>query len=108
MMAACDPLADAAALSVEDEERAGFYGLVAHFMAAAPSPELLTTIAISPPMQADPALPEGVALAAAWDRLQRAAHDAPDVAAEFQVGSLLQLLSREGRLTVMPYRVRIR
>jgi len=32
----------------------------------------------------------------------------PEVAAEFQVGSLLQLLSREGRLTVMPYRVRIR
>ncbi|MBI1312795.1 signal peptide peptidase SppA [bacterium] len=32
----------------------------------------------------------------------------PDIAAEFQVGSLLQLLSRERRLTVMPYRVRIR
>lgn len=32
----------------------------------------------------------------------------PEVAAEFQIGSLLQLLSRERRLTVMPYRVRIR
>ncbi|MHC4875856.1 MAG: signal peptide peptidase SppA [Planctomycetota bacterium] len=32
----------------------------------------------------------------------------PELAAEFQVGSLLQLLSRERRLTVMPYRVRIR
>ena len=32
----------------------------------------------------------------------------PEVAAEFQVGSLLQLLSRERRLTVMPYRVHIR
>ena len=98
MMAACDPLADAAALSVEDEERAGFYGLVAHFMAAAPSPELLTTIAISPPMQADPALPEGVALAAAWARLQRAAHDAPEVAAEWDA-----LFTGTGRPPVLPY-----
>ncbi len=31
----------------------------------------------------------------------------PELAAEFQVGSLLQLLSRERRLAVMPYRVRI-
>lgn len=32
----------------------------------------------------------------------------PDIAAELQVGSLLSLLSREHRLAVMPFRVRIR
>jgi TorA maturation chaperone TorD len=89
-----------AALAAEDADRAGFYALIAHLMAHAPAAETLAAIAAAPALEPDPALPEAVALAQAWQGLQRAAADgdAGTVAAEWAA-----LFTAPGRPLMLPY-----
>lgn len=98
MTVAFDPASDTAALAAEDQARAGFYGLISHLMAAAPSSELRATLSGADALVADPALPEGVALAAAWAQLQEAARESPSVAGEWDA-----LFAGTGRPRVLPY-----
>jgi len=84
----------------EDADRAGFYALIAHLMATAPAGATLEAIATAPVLEADPDLPEAVALAAGWQGLQQAASgvDASAVAAEWA-----SLFTGTGRPPILPY-----
>jgi len=72
-MSAAALLAEPPELSPEDADRAGFYGVLANLMAAPPSDALLAALAGADRLQADPAVPEGEALATAWAQLCDAA-----------------------------------
>lgn len=100
MTIATEPIAAAPAITPEDADRAGFYGVLAHLLAAPPSGELLDALAAAAPLDADPAVPEGEALAAAWNRLRAAAaqHDVAAVHAEWNA-----LFCGTGRPPVLPY-----
>jgi len=84
----------------EDADRAGFYALIAHLMAGAPAAATLAAIGTAPTLDADPDLPEAVALAAAWKGLQQAVRerDASAVAAEWS-----SLFTGTGRPPMLPY-----
>ncbi|WP_230970383.1 TorD/DmsD family molecular chaperone [Nitrogeniibacter aestuarii] len=88
------------AVEPEDADRAGFYGLIAHLMSQAPSRDTLGAISRSPALEADPQLPEAVALAEAWNALRRACHSMTEaqVAAEWS-----DLFAGTGRPAVLPY-----
>lgn len=88
------------AVEPEDADRAGFYGLIAHLMGQAPSRDTLGAISRSPALEADPQLPEAVALAEAWNALRRACHSMTEaqVAAEWS-----DLFAGTGRPAVLPY-----
>ena len=84
----------------EDAERAGFYGVLANLLAAPPSADLLAALAAADALDGDPAVPEAVALAEAWDGLRSACarHNAAVVAAEWHA-----LFTGTGRPPLLPY-----
>jgi len=88
------------AVEPEDADRAGFYGLIAHLMSQPPSRDTLGAISRSPALEADPVLPEAVALAEAWNALRRSCHDMTEaqVAAEWS-----DLFTATGRPALLPY-----
>ena len=100
MNAPQSPDAMLAPVEPEDADRAGFYGLIAHLLGQAPSRDTLGAIGRSPALEADPQLPEAVALAEAWNALRRACHDTTEarVAAEWS-----ELFTGTGRPAVLPY-----
>ena len=61
------------AISPEDEDRAGFYGLVANLLAQLPHPVLLASLAGAGAARTGPGMPEAEALARAWSGLRAAA-----------------------------------
>ena len=61
------------AISPEDEDRAGFYGLVANLLAQPPHPVLLASLAGAEPLEPAPRHAEAEALARAWSGLRAAA-----------------------------------
>ncbi|WP_323001837.1 molecular chaperone TorD family protein [Denitromonas sp.] len=93
-------LAEPPALSPEDADRAGFYGVLANLLAAPPSDALLDALAAAARLEADPAVPEGAALAAAWARLCEAAGQADGEAVRAEWNTLF---CGTGRPPVLPY-----
>ena len=99
-MSAADLLVEPPVLSPEDADRAGFYGVLANLMAAPPSDALLAALAGADRLQADPAVPEGEALATAWAQLCDAAGqcEGERVRSEWNA-----LFCGTGRPLVLPY-----
>lgn len=65
----------ASTISPEDEDRAGFYGLIANLLAGPPPPMLLDRLARAEAIEPAIDMPEGEALARTWDALRNAARD---------------------------------
>ena len=76
-----------AVISPEDEDRAGFYGLIANLLANPPRPALLDSLADAEALDPARDMPEGEALARAWNTLRDAAResDAGAIADEWRV-----------------------
>ena len=67
-------------ISAEDEDRAGFYGLIANLLAQPPHPVLLASLAGAEPLEPAPGMPEAEVLARAWSSLRAAARDGDSTA----------------------------
>lgn len=67
-------------ISPEDEDRAGFYGLIANLLAQPPHPVLLASLAGAEPLEPEPGIPEAEALARAWNGLRAAARNGDSAA----------------------------
>lgn len=65
----------AGTISPEDEDRAGFYGLIANLLAGPPAAILLDRLARAAALEPARDMLEGEALARAWDALRDAARD---------------------------------
>ncbi|MCB1899387.1 TorD/DmsD family molecular chaperone [Cognatazoarcus halotolerans] len=70
----------AAPVSPEDEDRAGFYGLIANLLAQPPHPVLLASLAGAEPLEPEAGIAEAEALARAWKGLRAAARDGDSAA----------------------------
>ena len=76
----------AAMISAEDEDRAGFYGIIANLLASPPPRPLLESLANAAALEPARDMAEGEALARAWDALRDAARsgDAAAIADEWR------------------------
>ncbi|MBT0959906.1 TorD/DmsD family molecular chaperone [Denitromonas iodatirespirans] len=100
MTPATAPLAADPAIAPEDADRAGFYGVLSNLLATPPSGALLDALATAGPLAVDPGVPEGLALAAAWDGLRAAAGESDTAAVHAEWNALF---CGTGRPPVLPY-----